>query len=54
MTNLTLGNIKMRIETVVYVMKLLPRLHSIMPDIIYTPLEIAFMALIKILMTILD
>ena len=48
MTNLTLDDIKMRIESAVYVMKLLPPVkvqgyHSTMPDIIYTPQEIAFM-----------
>ena len=41
MTNLTLDDIKMRIESAVYVMKLLPPVkvqgyHSTMPDIIYT------------------
>ncbi len=40
MTNLTLDDIKMRIESAVYVMKLLPPVkvqgyHSTMPDIIY-------------------
>lgn len=48
MTNLTLDDIKMRIESAVYVMKLLPPVkvqgyHSTMLDIIYTPQEIAFM-----------
>lgn len=48
MTNFTLDDIKMRIESAVYVMKLLPPVkvqgyHSTMPDIIYTPQEIAFM-----------
>ena len=48
MTKLTIENIKSRIESAVYVMRLLPPVkaqgyRSTMPDIIYTPQEIMLM-----------